>query len=225
MDWTKFQSSKLYDLLMAVPLILWFGNGAIQLRPRLVLEAGMILGGQATLFIVLQFFALTCAALFNLLLVWLLLVRNRPVHKSKGLVPRLCGFAGTFLGVGILHLPVADLSLPGQMIAALLVGLGSLGSALVLAQLGKSFSIMPKARRLVTSGPYAYARHPLYAVEMLTLLSTAIQFAQPWAALLALGVLALQVTRALFEEQVLAEAYPEYDAYRRRTRRFIPGVI
>jgi protein-S-isoprenylcysteine O-methyltransferase Ste14 len=225
MDWTKFQNSKLYDLLMAVPLILWFGNGAIQLRPRLVLEAGMILGGQATLFIGLQFFALTCAALFNLLLVWLLLVRNRPVHKSKGLVPRLCGFAGTFLGVGILHLPVADLSLPSQMIAALLVGLGSLGSALVLAQLGKSFSIMPEARRLVTNGPYAYARHPLYAVEMLTLLGTAIQFAQPWAALLALGVLALQVTRALFEEQVLAEAYPEYDAYRRRTRRFIPGVI
>jgi protein-S-isoprenylcysteine O-methyltransferase Ste14 len=111
------------------------------------------------------------------------------------------------------------------MIAALLVGLGSLGSALVLARLGKSFSIMPEARNLVTGGPYAYARHPLYAVEMVTLLGTAIQFAQPWATLLAAGVVALQVTRSLFEEQVLAEAYPEYETYRRRTKRFIPGII
>jgi protein-S-isoprenylcysteine O-methyltransferase Ste14 len=75
----------------------------------------------------------------------------------------------------------------------------------------------------VTSGPYKWARHPLYAVEFLTLIGTAIQFAQPWAALLALGVIALQVLRTVFEEQVLSQTYPEYANYRTRVKRF--GVI
>jgi protein-S-isoprenylcysteine O-methyltransferase Ste14 len=39
------------------------------------------------------------------------------------------------------------------------------------------------------------------------------------------AVLAMMVVRTLFEEKVLAEAYPEYVAYRAKTARFIPGVI
>ncbi|HXR94387.1 MAG TPA: methyltransferase, partial [Rhizomicrobium sp.] len=93
----------------------------------------------------------------------------------------------------------------------------------VLGQLGKAFSIMPEARLLVTGGPYAWARHPLYVMEFITLLGTAIQFAQPWAALLAIGVVVLQVLRTICEEQVLSEVYPEYASYQARVKRF--GVI
>jgi protein-S-isoprenylcysteine O-methyltransferase Ste14 len=225
MTFAEFRSTKLYDLLMGVPLILWFGNGAVQLRPTLVAEAAAILGGAASLFLWVQFLALLAAALFNLLLVWLVVVRDKPVLKSRGLLPRLTGFVGTFLGVGILHLPVAPLSLGWQIVAALLVLTGSTAAALILWRLGKAFSIMPEARSLVTVGPYAYARHPLYVAELVTLLGTAIQFQQPWAGLLAAAVAALQVARSLFEEQVLMQAYPEYAAYRVRTKRFIPGVI
>ena len=217
--------SKYFDLFMALPLIVWFGTGALALRPTLVEEANDIMAGTATAFIYVRFFALVAATGFNLLLVWLLVVRDKPVKRSQGLAPRLCGFAGTFLGVAILHLPVAPLSLPVQALAAALVGLGSLGSLLVLARLGKAFSIMPEARHLVTSGPYAYARHPLYAVEAFTLIGTAIQFAQPWAGVLAAAVIVLQVTRSFYEERVLVAAYPEYVAYRAKTKRFIPGLI
>ena len=83
--------------------------------------------------------------LFDLLLIYLLVVQDRPVAKSKGVLPRAFGFAGTFFGVSILQLPVAHLSLGTQVIAALLVGLGSLGSFLVLWRLGKSFSILLEA--------------------------------------------------------------------------------
>ena len=31
--------------------------------------------------------------------------------------------------------------------------------------------------------------------------------------------------RTVFEERVLVEAFPEYNAYRARTARFIPGLI
>ena len=117
--------------------------------------------------------------------------------------------------------PAPDYPLP----LAVLIGVGSLGSALVLWRLGKSFSILPEARKLVTGGPYAYVRHPLYSVEIITILGTALQFAAPWSWIIAVIVVVLLWIRSHFEEQVLAESFPEYADYRQRTKRFIPGII
>ena len=219
------QQGKLYDIVAALPLILWFAYGALQLRPTVAMDYSHIVDGSATPYIWVRAFSLTCAMLFDLLLVWLLLVRDKPVLRAKGLLPRACAVAGTFLGVGILQLPLAPLDLGMQIIAALLVGLGSLGSVWALWRLGKSFSIMPEARVLVTSGAYSKVRHPLYAVEIITIIGTALQFAQPWAVLIGAGVVAMLVIRTVYEERVLVEAYPEYVAYRARTKRFIPGLI
>lgn len=223
--WRDFARTKIFDLIMAVPLIAWFGWNALKVRPALAYDAARMVAGHADLLAVLQFLALFASVVFDLLLVWLLIAREVPVKKSKGVWPRLCGFAGTFLGVTTLQLPVVHLSLPWQALADLLVLGGNVGSALVLQRLGKAFSIMPEARQLVTTGPYAYARHPLYAVEMITIAGIALQFEQPWAGLIAAAVIALQVIRSLFEEQVLIEAYPEYAAYRARTARFIPYIL
>ena len=55
------------------------------------------------------------------------------------------------------------------------------------------------------------------------MVGTAMQFAQPWAALLALGVIAAADPAHIFEERVLADAYPEYAGYRARAKRF--GMI
>jgi protein-S-isoprenylcysteine O-methyltransferase Ste14 len=221
----KAQETKYYDAIAALPLILWFVYGALQLRAVLAHDAAMISAGTASLFTWVQFVSLVMAALFDLLLVYLLVVRDTPIAKARGVLPRVFGFVGTFMGVGILQLPVAPLSLPMQILAAALIGIGSLASLLVLWRLGKSFSIMPEARKLVTGGPYAYARHPLYTVEMITITGTALQFAAPWSWLVALVVVLLLWIRSHYEEQVLEEAYPEYGAYRQRTKRFIPGVI
>jgi protein-S-isoprenylcysteine O-methyltransferase Ste14 len=222
-DLEKFRRGKLYDLVAGLPLILWFGYGVVNLRPDLAADARALLFYPDNLLLNLRFFALFISASFNLLLIYLVVVRTQPVRRSSGLLPRLCGLAGTFLGVGILHLRPVPLSLFWQSVAAALVLAGSLGSAIVLTRLGKSFSIMPEARALVTSGPYKWARHPLYAMETLTLIGTTIQFAQPWAALLSLGVIALQVLRTVFEELVLTQAYPEYAKYQTRVKRF--GII
>ena len=127
---------------------------------------------------------------------------------------------GTFLGVGILHLHPAHLTLPWQTLSAVATLGGLLGSVIVLSKLGKSFSIMPEARELVTSGPYAYARHPLYAMELITITGNVILYQQPWAALLGIGVMTLLVTRSFFEEKVLSEQFPEYAEYRKRVKRF-----
>ena len=221
----KARDTKTYDAIAALPLILWFVYGALQLRAVLAHHGGMIAAGTASLFIWAQFLSLLAALCFNLLLVYLLVVRDKPVAKSKGAAPRIFAVLGTFTGVGIIQLPVAQLSLGMQILAAILIGVGSFASFLVLWRLGKSFSIMPEARTLVTSGPYAHARHPLYAVEMITIIGTALQFAAPWSWVLALLVVTLLWVRSHFEEQVLESTYPEYAAYRAKTARFIPGVI
>ena len=218
-DWNRLRHGKFYDLIAGLPLILWFGLGVVKMRPNLAANARALLIEPDNLLLNLRFFALFASAAFNLLLIYLVVVRAEPVRRSSGLLPRACGFAGTFLGVGILQLKPAALSLSWQAAAAALIFIGALGSAIVLARLGKSFSIMPEARGLVTGGPYAYARHPLYAVEFVTLAGTAIQFAQPWAALLAFGVVLLQVARTIFEERVLMAACPEYENFRARVKR------
>ncbi len=219
-----FRQTKIYDLLMAFPLIVWFGGAAIRLRPSLVALGAGLTGGHVTWHGALLFFALFASATFNLLLVWLLIARSVPVRRSSSLLARLCGFVGTFLGVTILYLPPAQPSLPLLILSDALLIVGFTASVAIVSRLGKAFSIMPEARVLVTSGAYGRVRHPLYVAEIIGLTGYAILFRQPWALLLLALVIALQVARSHFEEQVLAEAFPEYDAYRARTRRFIPGV-
>ena len=66
-------------------------------------------------------------------------------------------------------------------------------------------------------------RHPLYVTEEIASLGLALQFVQPWGLLLAGAIFFLQLPRIRFEESVLAEAFPEYRAYARRTPMFFPG--
>jgi len=93
--------------------------------------------------------------------------------------------------------------------------------ALVLvarAQLGKSFSVRPEARELVTHGLYARIRHPMYVFLDLMLLGLILVLGWYWllAALAALAVgQALQSRR---EAKVLQEKFgPAYAAYRKQT--------
>ncbi len=94
-----------------------------------------------------------------------------------------------------------------------------------LSYLRHRFSIVPEARGLVTSGPYAFVRHPIYLGEIVagfglvmpTILS---------AHLLVFAVfVGAQIVRTHFEERVLRSAYPTYEAYARRTRRLIPFIL
>ena len=90
--------------------------------------------------------------------------------------------------------------------------------------LGTSFSLLPQARTLVTSGPYRYVRHPIYLGGLL------ITIGEVWlrfsALTVALNVLFLvaQVVRLRAEEAVLERTFPEYADYRARTSALIPGI-
>src|SRR3954447_3646445 len=75
---------------------------------------------------------------------------------------------------------------------------------------------------LVTSGPYRYIRHPIYAAMCLfTLAGVAGHWS--WSSGMLGGlVLACAVTRIVCEEALVAARYPEYAKYAATTWRMIP---
>ena len=83
----------------------------------------------------------------------------------------------------------------------------------------------PTEGGLVTTGPYRYMRHPIYAAILL-FLWTGIATNWSWRSA-ALGVLATAMLflRMFFEETLVRQRYPEYEAYAQRTKRVVPFIF
>src|SRR5260370_42145080 len=77
----------------------------------------------------------------------------------------ISAFAGCFLLQGFSLLPQHDLPMSLGLAAAALTGGGYLAALLSLGWLGRSFSILPAARRPGTDGPHALGPHPLHLAE------------------------------------------------------------
>jgi protein-S-isoprenylcysteine O-methyltransferase Ste14 len=101
---------------------------------------------------------------------------------------------------------------------------GTLLAAWSALALGRSFSLLPQARTLVTSGPYRYVRHPMYLGGLLITVGEVWLRFSPLTLALNLVFVAAQVVRLRWEEALLTRTFPEYAAYRRRTSALIPGI-
>lgn len=82
--------------------------------------------------------------------------------------------------------------------------------------LGKQLTVMPEARELITRGPYAISRHPLYVTYVIWY-ALQIPATQSWVvAGLSAVMTVLLVVRARSEEALLSSTFPEYADYRER---------
>jgi protein-S-isoprenylcysteine O-methyltransferase Ste14 len=80
-------------------------------------------------------------------------------------------------------------------------------------------------QRVVSSGPYALVRHPMYSGAFLFLLATPLALASWWALIPAVAACAAIVVRLLNEEKFLAQHLDGYQTYRGRVRwRLVPGI-
>lgn len=163
--------------------------------------------------------------LYTMMIACLYVLRIKPINTASGMLPCSAAILGGFLMSGLLLLsPNKDLSLPAQIFSCLLVIVGNFFAVVILLRLGRSFSILPQSRKLVTDGPYGVIRHPLYLAEAVATLGAFISFLSPWALLLVIVQIGLQIMRINFEERVLRETFPEYEAYAKKTYRLIPGI-
>ena len=83
----------------------------------------------------------------------------------------------------------------------------------------------PTAGGLVTSGPYAFLRHPIYAAAIYFTWAGALQHRTPAVIGAATLVTAGSITRMLCEEQLLVVRYPAYREYMGRVRRVVPFIL
>jgi protein-S-isoprenylcysteine O-methyltransferase Ste14 len=80
-------------------------------------------------------------------------------------------------------------------------------------------------QKVITTGPYALVRHPMYIGIMVMFVFTPLALGSYWAVLPALMVALVLVARIVNEEKVLLARLPGYREYTQRVRyRLIPGV-
>jgi len=153
------------------------------------------------------------------------LTRLAPIRKARGIEPRISALLGSFLCIALVFLPKADLGPILSVTSTVLIVIGASLSFAVLRWLGKSFSILAEARRLVTEGPYRVVRHPLYVCEAIATVGVMLQVISPVAVLIVIGAWTVQYRRMINEEKILTTAFPEYRAYAARTPLVIPARV
>ena len=82
-----------------------------------------------------------------------------------------------------------------------------------------------RGQSVVSTGPYRYVRHPMYAGMFVFLPATALLLGSWWGLLLCPVMLALLVWRTTLEDRLLQNELAGYDEYARNVRyRLIPSV-
>lgn len=216
-------NAKLTDLAAALPLFALLGLAIAHLTLQ-VTEECRKLAQSFHAAAVLTVLSQTAVIVWLGLQFVLVIVRLPPEQKAPGVLPRAAALFGAYCTVAFFFIPRVTQSVPIQVVSATLVMGGTVAATYVCWWLGRSFSILPQARRLVTAGPYRFIRHPLYVAEQIVMFGIMLQFAQPWSLVVALGSAVTQFPRMRYEEQILSQAYPSYQEYAARTARLIPHV-
>lgn len=167
-----------------------------------------------------------CLLSFLAMMGYLTLKRGGPLAKAAGWQPRVSALIGTnLIFIGIFFLPPrTDLGVAEHLLSAGLMLAGNILCVYVLSHLGRSFSIMAEARRLVSDGPYRVVRHPLYLAEQIAILGIFIQYASVYAAIIVAIHFSFQIRRMLNEEKLLHDIFPEYAKYMLKTARLVPAI-
>ena len=120
------------------------------------------------------------------------------------------------------HMPAAV-----AIAGVLLMLLGWLGIFRVFQENSFTSSTIELAadQRVISTGPYAIIRHPMYTAALLMLLGIPISLGSWWGALVVVALVPAMIWRLLDEERFLGRNLPGYVAYQGRVRyRLLPHV-
>ena len=132
--------------------------------------------------------------------------------------------AGQFGGIFLIAILTHFWSLSVIAIAIAILGFAFGGYSILVMKLG-NFHVLPRPvsrSELVSRGPYKYIRHPMYT----SVLVVAAALIAGDFSLIKLGIGILLtfclILKLEYEENLFVQRFPEYDAYRKITKRVIP---
>jgi protein-S-isoprenylcysteine O-methyltransferase Ste14 len=123
-----------------------------------------------------------------------------------------------------------DYSLPVELVALVFILIGYvIGTWALLENRFFSGTVRIQKERghhVISSGPYAFVRHPGYAGALLTYLATPLLLDSPWTFVPVILMAVVLIIRTSLEDRTLQEELPGYKEYAtQKTRyRLLPGI-
>ena len=141
----------------------------------------------------------------------------------------------TSLGfIGLLVFPAVDhrlgwSDLPGWAAIAgdVIMLLGWLGIYFVFRENSFASATIESSadQRVISTGPYAWVRHPMYAAALVLLLGIPLALGSIWGVLIVLALVPVLIWRLMDEERFLVNHLPGYREYQGRVRyRLLPLI-
>lgn len=139
-----------------------------------------------------------------------------------------------FASFGVRRAPMLDPLSAAALVEAVVIALLMAATVSLFTwasrTMGRNWSVVARTRsdhELVTTGPFAHVRHPIYSAMGLLLLALAIGLGNEWRLVVTLPLYALGTWLRIAEEEKLLRAAfgPAYDAYAARVKRFVPGLF
>jgi protein-S-isoprenylcysteine O-methyltransferase Ste14 len=162
--------------------------------------------------------------------------RTKQSAQAEATPSRLTHLALLTAAFALLALPAFEIGflqwrlLPSRLIAFVTgvvleaLGLGfAVWARVHLGQYWSSIIDIKPEHQLISSGPYAFVRHPIYTGLVLAFLGTALA-EDEISGLLALALVVIAYTRKIWIEErwLVRHLGEEYSAYQRKVRRLIP---
>ena len=136
--------------------------------------------------------------------------------------------------VGLLVVPALDVRFRWSVVPP---GVVLLGDALIIAgfyfisivyrenTFASATIEVAKDQKVISTGPYAVVRHPMYAAALLYLLGMPLALGSYWGLVVLVAILPLLLWRLFDEERFLSTNLPGYPQYQQRVRhRLVPFV-
>jgi protein-S-isoprenylcysteine O-methyltransferase Ste14 len=165
--------------------------------------------------------ALRLAFFTMLVVLYVVRLPSRKADRRPFVV--LVSMAGTFSVLLTSYLPSVPHGPAFLLASDVLVTVGMAWAVYGLAYLRRSFSILPEARRLVTGGPFALSRNPLYLGEGVASIGVVLPGFGVWHLVLLAVFAGSQLLRIRWEQRVLLDAFgAEYQRYLKKVPMLIP---
>ena len=115
----------------------------------------------------------------------------------------------------------------GVCAAAVVAAGGAIGAWALAANRPGNFNVRPEPKpdgRLITTGPYRWIRHPMYAALLVAGAGLAAGYGSVWRFVALVALAAVLAAKARREERGMVAAHPGYAAYATRTKRIVPWL-